>query len=631
MTFAGSIQLPNSDDDSEPGLLSRLGGAAAAVRAEVFGEPPKLCYACRLMDYSSEYGLADKAYSAAKCLGAPQVYPSYGDDMQAAVLRTYGKVWPDSYARWQGDATHASDFITVRFSQQRSIGVKDRAPGFLQRVSVYETYNPGCCVRILALEVTEDTSTEDRERGHVRWKEGRWHELWSGPPQSDDAENLQRSAHGEGTLFSPPMAATTFLTDTIRLEFDCRQSDYYYEVDAIAGLFSFAAAPPDLGALSLAEEDEEDEEDALTRTESELGRAAAAFALLGPDEMACILAMLSVPERLCFRRVNKDARVAVDMSFRLTELWRTIDLQPFCLAVTDDAEMARQLAAFTEETEVLSLAWCSRLCSSEGWSSLLASSALRSLNLACTNVSDASLAAMDCPSLESLVLHRAPLVTDAGIAALLADGKHAKLKSLNLYSTRLTHESLRVIGGCLAETLEDLNLGACTLGRPRAGGPQAWERVLEPLHACSHLKRLDLWRVGLNPSSIARLAEACTELEELDIGWCISNSNSGIDGAVEALATHCPNLRKLFLTSIRTATDAGISAFTRRPGPCKLQSLDILGASITEDALNELLGKCPDLKFLDVSFCNNVTEESVATWRAEYEMLDVKSSYTKRN
>lgn len=98
-------------------------------------------------------------------------------------------------------AAHPSpnDFVEVRFAE----------PVFLTYLTIYETYNPGSVVRVLAYPSDLRRAT----RGHVHQLAVGWHVLWEGLPQH---AHLPRDARA----FSPALARPSFATHMLRIEFD---------------------------------------------------------------------------------------------------------------------------------------------------------------------------------------------------------------------------------------------------------------------------------------------------------------------------------------------------------------------------------------------------------------------------
>lgn len=99
-------------------------------------------YAQEVLDYSACYGSHGTiSYSALNICGRPCKYPSYGDFAECFSLRHYGP-HPDGEFRNQDtqDAVTFHDFVVIQF--EHFVLPRD--------IKIYETYNPGSVVRILA-------------------------------------------------------------------------------------------------------------------------------------------------------------------------------------------------------------------------------------------------------------------------------------------------------------------------------------------------------------------------------------------------------------------------------------------------------------------------------------------------
>jgi F-box and leucine-rich repeat protein 4 len=119
-------------------------------------------FAQEVIDYSSCYGTHGSiSYSSVNICGRPCKNPgSYGDFSECFSLRAYG---PSLEREFSPKDTHDSitfhDFVVVRFES------------FVlpKEIKIYETYNPGSVVRILAYCYNSNTDQ-------------RWEILWEAPP-----------------------------------------------------------------------------------------------------------------------------------------------------------------------------------------------------------------------------------------------------------------------------------------------------------------------------------------------------------------------------------------------------------------------------------------------------------------
>ncbi|KAH9520125.1 F-box and leucine-rich repeat protein 4 [Bulinus truncatus] len=125
--------------------------------------------------------------------------------------RTYGPWWrraPSSTKKYNGTPSEfaSEDFIEVLFSESL----------YPVRIEVYETYNPGAIVRILACDRAGGTDTDN---GQIPWVT-----LWQYPP---------KPCQQRPRIFAPHLKRINFATNLIRLELNHHFLDYYTELDGI--------------------------------------------------------------------------------------------------------------------------------------------------------------------------------------------------------------------------------------------------------------------------------------------------------------------------------------------------------------------------------------------------------------
>ncbi len=192
-----------------------------------------------MLQYSSQYGKDRYSYGACNVEGAPDFYPSYGDDGHAWAPENTNKgnvrvphdfflcinlnqleprylVHIYKYLLFNrisififfiGIAYFFGGNIIVHLFLQEFLVVQYTTPVLPVRVDVYETCNPGALARISALTVS-----------------GTWVELWSGIP----AQAEQKSR-----IFSPPLYSCDQPITQLRLDMDTSGWPSWYEVDAI--------------------------------------------------------------------------------------------------------------------------------------------------------------------------------------------------------------------------------------------------------------------------------------------------------------------------------------------------------------------------------------------------------------
>jgi hypothetical protein len=143
-----------------------------------------LCqWVSNVISVASEYSSGVGSWGADNLIGSPKTFPRYGDISTAwAPLSSSG----------------SEEFLQVKFA----------VPVHVCGVDVFETWNPGCVVRISAFDGQN------------------WHILWSGGLPKKRLPELPR-------VFSPSFPCTTFLSDQIRIDLDCTRSVSWTEIDAI--------------------------------------------------------------------------------------------------------------------------------------------------------------------------------------------------------------------------------------------------------------------------------------------------------------------------------------------------------------------------------------------------------------
>jgi len=136
-----------------------------------------------VISFASEYSSGVGSWGADNLIGPPQTFPRYGDISTA---------WAPS------TNTGSEEFLQVKFPR----------PVYICGVDIFETWNPGCVVKISAYD------------GY------NWHTLWSSPLPYYKLQELPR-------VFSPAIPCTTFLSDQIRIDLNCTNAISWTEIDAV--------------------------------------------------------------------------------------------------------------------------------------------------------------------------------------------------------------------------------------------------------------------------------------------------------------------------------------------------------------------------------------------------------------
>eukprot|EP01080_Neovahlkampfia_damariscottae_P006952 gene6952-11114_t len=129
------------------------------------------------------YSSQSDSWPASNIVGASNTYPKYGD-----LQTTWSAASSSTAKEW------------LEFTYEKSV-----CP---TKVEIYETYNPGSCIKISARNP----------------KNKQWIELWSGPKQT--ASSVSR-------IFAPTLKKCKFKTNEIRLDICQTGNSGYYEIDAV--------------------------------------------------------------------------------------------------------------------------------------------------------------------------------------------------------------------------------------------------------------------------------------------------------------------------------------------------------------------------------------------------------------
>ena len=111
-----------------------------------------------VLDFSSQYGSdQSRSYTVHNIVGETNNYPHYGDFTQTLVFRTYGTWWdqcpstPKPFKKYTNFSFISQDFVDVQFNDAV----------YPTEIEIFETYNPGAVVRILAFNNEETTVTTE--------------------------------------------------------------------------------------------------------------------------------------------------------------------------------------------------------------------------------------------------------------------------------------------------------------------------------------------------------------------------------------------------------------------------------------------------------------------------------------
>lgn len=619
-------------------------------------------FASEVLDFSSQYGSDTSiSYTAYNLTGKPSKFPDYGDFPQVFVMKTYGNWWKEcpsgcvDYMPQNSSRITSDDYIDVAFEQSV----------YPFRVSIYETYNPGTVVRIWAKNssvVPIATTAKTRM----------WSLLYEG--EALKVGHVPR-------IFSPVIKTIGFKTSVLRIEFNHSKSDYYTGIDAIllVGTKQPIAGPSrveeqknccrsvavsDKLSMDVNEKSSFCNVGKLTRQVYELNlhyipgnnnwdldKALARFnnnavtldvcaqpavsQVIFPEKISStiihhsrfdklpdetilkILGYLDLTSRSnCSQLDRRFHALANDPS-----LYTTLSLRPCWNKLNDVA-----LLGFVKRCQLLrklDLSWCGSYCTiSDTMFNQFVIQCCKNLThlrlncckqLVTNNVMKT--VSEHCKQLIEIGLRNCTLITDLGFSYLA--NYTTRLENLDLYRTNIT-------SNCLVSILKrnpnllHLNIGSCIR-------ITNMDEIASVISSCNrNIVSLDFWKTAnLSQIGVGTLS-SCNNLQEVDFGWCLGFA-CPID-CLAALAEGCPRLRKLFLTALRGICDKDLEPFLVH---CpELEQIDLLGVrGITPDICSRLLTELPKLKLLDLSFCDQISDFHISSWKSRFPEVFIKRSF----
>ncbi|PVD31024.1 hypothetical protein C0Q70_10300 [Pomacea canaliculata] len=477
---------------------------------------------------------------------------SSGDDNTSVVVkicaqeRTYGLWWklapsaPKPYKK-KFSSFYSEDYIVVSFEERL----------YPVAVKIYETYNPGAVVKILAADSLSGTSVDT---GKTRWLT-----LWSGKP----VETPQRAR-----IFSPPLQKIDSPINMLRLELCHQLMHYYTELDCVVlcgtkqRLFSEGTETQKLPQFKPFMQDHSDavadDLKALTLNDfkeiSHLpGEACSGLFEILPAEV--VLLILSYLDILSLCTLAQTCRLLRDQCYDHI-LYIELDLQPVWHLVCNSTLLG--LAKRCQYLQRLNLSWCGKAAaiSNTCFGRFLqdSQSQLTSIQLNCcpfVNSETLRLLATYCQDLREIDLSSCEQVDSIAALQLML---FKKLDRLNLYRTNIDLHSITcVIRSC--PEIQHINLGSCS----RISNYT--EVAFELGNHCPKLKTLDFWRARfLTDDGLIHLANKCPLLEELDLGWW---TVCDLDILALAKNSHC--LQQLDILGTREVTCQAAEKYVSLP------------------------------------------------------------------
>src|ERR1043165_1660678 len=223
-------------------------------------------------------------------------------------------------------------------------------------------------------------------------------------------------------------------------------------------------------------------------------------------------------------------------------------------------------------------------------------------------------------NLRYLNLWDAEAITDKGLCALA--GSCYKLEHLNIsYCRNITDKSLFVIDNC--HDLQEFHFAKARWITDKS--------ISCILNSCSNLRNLDISYSKGDVKDASMLIQRCLSIEYLDFASIMAFHNNALivaiirgssnlrhleighndigDEITEALTHFCHKLEYLDLSGCTFISELSICNVIRS---CqKIQHLSFGYCNITSTTIKEIARSCPNLKFLDLEGCRNISKEAI--------------------
>ncbi|KAL3272525.1 hypothetical protein HHI36_014001 [Cryptolaemus montrouzieri] len=218
-----------------------------------------------------------------------------------------------------------------------------------------------------------------------------------------------------------------------------------------------------------------------------------------------------------------------------------------------------------------------------------------------------------CPDLVELRLRN---VTISDLEFCHADTltKLTKLVTLDFYSTNITTNMLLPLLK-VNPNLKYLNLDFCD-------EIENMDDVIEVV--AEYNKQIvgwSSWKAKRLSSRGVGLLGHCHCLEDLDLGWGLHVLPP--ENAIEKIALGCKRLKRLILSGWRPLVDAMLLPLIEN---CKqLEQLDLLSIKgISKEFVEKTLNELPNLRLLELSFCDSIPVEKIEQWRISFPHIKIQ-------
>ncbi|CRK96470.1 CLUMA_CG010042, isoform A [Clunio marinus] len=571
-------------------------------------------WANEIVDFSDCYGSESSiSYSAINICGRPSKYPAYGDFAECFSMRKYG---PSNEIEFSAKDKHElltfHDFIIIKYENYV----------FPRDIRVYETYHPGSIVRILAYFANLK----------------KWKTLWQTLPAP--VEKKAREFRPQINKFNSP-------TRILRIEFNHSFIDYYTGIDGVllTGVKCKIPAKKPLTEQTkikgIIQKKLETVQFKPQRTPSEaiedflkndlskfmenvgFEREEESFDLIDhygsqrekkitdvPYEILCnVVSYLDLKSLYNCSQVCKYFRNLVFDPLLYTEInlkfyWH-LSTSSFMESLTQRSHLIKKLDLSScgyfdtikpndfikfIQTNGKTLSHL-RLNSSQ----FMNTTCIETISITCVNLIELSLRNYMNVTTERDFVSLA-MLHNLEVLDLSRSGIDT-IALLNIIKSNLNLKQLNIAFSSHHVSMDEVCIQISAFNKK--------------------MKSIDMWKChNLTTIGVRALSE-CSDLEELDFGWCLRDEAS-VTESFKLLLQNCVNLKKLVLAAIRGISERdleNISTFC-----ANLEHLDLMGiVGVSSEMCLKILQNCSNLKLLDISFCENIDDVNIIIWRNEFD------------
>ena len=460
-------------------------------------------------------------------------------------------------------------------------------------IHIFETYNPGAIIRIWGYTIHE-----------------KWLIMWD-KVQDDTVYPVPQYT---ARIFSPKLKKITEATRIVRIEFDHSHLEYFTQIDAIMligkkytqvpvsrqnaviiekgpiqrriEMEKFCVDTPNKNREKIMEEflksglGEFIRDAGLSDDASEMSSSSSSSTLSTKSIEQASFALDHLPYEVLFKimsfldlkslfQCSKVCRKFYEIAANDPVLYREVNLKSYWNLA--NSNLMKTMAKRCANIKKLDLSWCGLFnkITPVDFKDLIkqCGANLTHLRLNCCkflNTSCIDRIGMRCTFLKELTIQNYHCLNDDDMTGLYG---LTHLERLDLSRTDINTWTLTVILENNRK-MKHLNLGFCGMNVNMDDVAVAIGKYN------TGIVSLDMWKSHSLTSRGLLALSSCSDLEEVDFGWCLREEPSPGE-SLRQLVKNCPKLKKLFLAAIRGLTDRDLEVIASY---CvDIEQLDLMG------------------------------------------------------